>query len=83
MNYPSTIIVAAGLVAGALVFSSQGSPQTSGGSVGRYAIVPTSGGFTGGGVWRVDTVTGAVIYCGVPSTVNNCRASSEPSVPAP
>ena len=70
MNYPNAIVVAAGLIAGALVFSSQGVSQT---SIGKFAIAPVSGQNDRGGVWRVDTTTGVVVYCGDPGGAMACR----------
>jgi len=60
MNYPSAIVIAAGLIAGALLFNGQGISQTT--NSGRYAIAAT-GRPDGAYVWRLDTTTGAVSIC--------------------
>ena len=59
MNYRSAIVIAAGLMAGAVLFSGQGISQTNG---GRYAIAAT-GRPDGAYVWRLDTTSGAVSIC--------------------
>ena len=65
MNYPGAIVVTAGLVAGAILFSGQGHSQA---NSGRYAIAAT-GRADGTYIWRLDTTTGAVSICeGAPVT---------------
>jgi len=64
MNYPSAIVVAAGLIAGALVFTGQGISQTS--PNGRYVIVAGNTASSANGVlWRGDTTNGKVSSCSV------------------
>ena len=75
MNYPSAIVIVAGLIAGALILSSQGVSQT---SAGRYAIAPVSGANGNGGVWRMDTNSGAVSYCGPPAEGFVCSKWAAP-----
>jgi hypothetical protein len=59
MNMPGAIVVAAGLVAGALLLTSQSQSQST--TIGRYQISST--GQDGRVAWRVDTATGDVVYC--------------------
>jgi len=85
MNYPSAIVVGAGLIAGALVFTGQGISQTN--PIGRYVIVAGSTTATTGGiVWRGDTTNGAVSICSAqanntPTCSGWSRVTAE--VPAP
>ena len=58
MNYPGAIVVAAGIVAGAVLLNGQGLSQMNAGS---YAITPSTQGPLS--VWRVDSTTGAVSLC--------------------
>jgi hypothetical protein len=60
MNYPGAIVIAAGLVSGALLLSSQVSSQSAI-AIGRYQI----GGISTDGkeVWRVHTSTGEMAHC--------------------
>jgi hypothetical protein len=58
MNYPSAIVVAAGLIAGALALTSTGQSQPPP-QPGKYRAVADSA----GRVWRVDTSTGGLQRC--------------------
>src|SRR5215468_114249 len=57
MSYPAAIVIGAGLIAGALMFSGQGNSQTPQ-PVGRWAIAAS-----GNQVWRIDTATGLLDVC--------------------
>jgi hypothetical protein len=70
MNIPGALVVAAGLIAGAVVVSGHGQAQSRTPEaakaasappsvVGRYLLVATSG----QDAWRIDTATGDVHYC--------------------
>jgi hypothetical protein len=58
MSYPAAIVIAAGLISGALLLSSQASSQS---AIGRYQI----GGISADGkeTWRVHTSTGEMAHC--------------------
>jgi hypothetical protein len=74
MNYPGAIVVAAGLISGALLLSSQGSSQN---AAGRFQI----GGVAQSGLasWRVDTGTGEMAYCSAsPPTSVTCVKGGKP-----
>jgi hypothetical protein len=60
MTYPKAIVIAAGLLAGAVVLSGPAVTHDGG---ERFAIA--SGGATAGaeGAWRVDTYTGRMVWC--------------------
>jgi len=84
MNYPSAIVLTAGLTAGALLFNGQGISQTSSGS---YATTPSITQSQLPGVWRVDTATGQVSYCSIsgasphPAPVCSPWSATEPLAP--
>ena len=78
MNYPSAIVIAAGLIAGALVFTGQGISQSN--PVGRYVIVAGSTA-SSAILWRGDTTNGQVSVCTVAAGTNvppNCTAWGHP-----
>ena len=60
MNYPGALVIAAGLISGALFLSSQVSSQSAI-AIGRYQIggISTDGKET----WRVHTSTGEMAHC--------------------
>ena len=60
MNYPGAIVIAAGLISGSLLLSSQVSSQSAI-AIGRYQI----GGISADGkeAWRVHTSTGEMAHC--------------------
>jgi hypothetical protein len=83
MNYPTAIVISAGLIAGALLSSGPGISQVPG-SAGRFAFtnVPGVPGLTGGWVWRGDTTSGMVSICqGVNSSVEPECSPWAPTVP--
>ena len=74
MNYPGAIVIAAGLISGALLLSSQSASQS---ATGRYQI----GGVAQSGLasWRVDTSTGEMAYCSAsPPTSVTCVKGGMP-----
>jgi hypothetical protein len=73
MNYPRAIVVAAGLIAGALVLTSSGHGQSPG--IGKYGAAHDST----GGVWRIDTTTGGVARCTV--NVGGQIQCTQPAMP--
>jgi len=84
MNYRIAIVVAAGLIAGVLLFNDQGISQTSAGS---YAMTPSVTQSQLPGVWRMDTATGQVSYCSIsgtsphPAPVCSPWSATEPLAP--
>jgi hypothetical protein len=60
MNYPGAIVIAAGLISGALLLSSQVSSQSAI-AIGRYQFGGTSA--DGKEAWRVHTSTGEMAHC--------------------
>jgi len=70
MTYPTAIVIAGVLVAGA-IFASGYSAQSAGGESGRYRLYPDPSGVGG---FRFDTFTGAaeLIGCGPTPEGNPC-----------
>ncbi|HUT50380.1 MAG TPA: hypothetical protein VM325_13655 [Alphaproteobacteria bacterium] len=59
MTYPKAIVIAAGLLAGAVLLSGTATTHEGG---NRFAIA--SGGTAAGeGAWRVDAYTGRMVWC--------------------
>jgi hypothetical protein len=58
MNYPAAIVIAAGLISGALLLSSQSYSQS---ATGRYQTGGVSA--DGSAAWRVDTGSGEMAHC--------------------
>jgi|RhiMetdeSRZDD1v2_1073273.scaffolds.fasta_scaffold1012990_2 hypothetical protein len=78
MNSPGAIVVAAGLIAGALIATSQGHSQTA--AIGRYAVGATKP--DGSAVWWLDTSTGNLVYCRLMSNYGiQCGRGTNPEVP--
>jgi hypothetical protein len=59
MNYPTAIVIAAGLLAGAVVLSSRADSQSP--SLGKYLGVGVSE--NGNFAWRIDSTTGEMSQC--------------------
>jgi hypothetical protein len=57
MNYPGAIIIASGLIAGALLLTGQVQPQT---AIARYALGHDA---AAGAAWRMDTTSGSIWRC--------------------
>ena len=58
MSYPGAIVIAAGLIAGALILTGTGQTQVT--SIGKYAIAAEA---SGAAAWRLDTTTGVLQRC--------------------
>jgi hypothetical protein len=59
MSFPAAIVIAAGLIAGAVALSTETHSQST--TIGRYQIAASSN--DGRSAWRVDTATGDMVYC--------------------
>jgi len=84
MNYRGAIIVAAGLIAGALLLTSQGRPQTvltgqgqSPTAIARYALAHDA---AAGAAWRMDTTTGAIWRCVYESPIGQVKCTQPVAV---
>jgi hypothetical protein len=68
MNYPSAIVISAGLIAGALILNGQVQGQTPA-AVGRFSVAASGP----SNAWRLDTETGWLVHCFFPQTVPSPR----------
>jgi hypothetical protein len=59
MNYPGAIIIASGLIAGALLLTGQVQPQTAV-TVARFALAHDA---AAGAAWRMDSTNGSIWRC--------------------
>jgi len=69
MNYRGAIIVAAGLIAGALLLTGQGQSPT---AIARYALAHDA---AAGAAWRMDTTTGAIWRCVYESPIGQVKCT--------
>ena len=84
MNYPGAIVIAAGLIAGAMIATNHGHSQPIA-SVGRYALTTTAA--DPSRVWWLDTATGRFTHCHTEGPAGNsrifCQAGINPDAPPP
>jgi len=69
MNYPGAIIIASGLIAGALLLTGQGQAQT---AIARYALAHDA---AAGAAWRMDTTSGSIWRCVYASTTDQVKCT--------
>jgi|KBSSwiStaDraftv2_1062776.scaffolds.fasta_scaffold8560267_1 hypothetical protein len=79
MNYPGAIIIASGLIAGALLLTGQGQPQTvltgqgqAQTAIARYALAHDA---AAGAAWRMDTTSGSIWRCVYASTTDQVKCT--------
>jgi hypothetical protein len=79
MNYPGAIIIASGLIAGALLLTGQGQPQTvltgqgqAQTAIARYALAHDA---AAGAAWRMDTTSGSIWRCVYAPTTDQVKCT--------